>query len=358
MNQKQVKTNDVIEELKSSMTNLTDLSKTLQSLSGRLSLIGDECQKINNVSKQLQSYVSKMQKSLVLIENQKENESIDDFWLYKQHLSFRGLLQMSNSQAKRNWSPERYENTFRKHLLELNKRASTFCHLKDVCIYQVLFNFLVYISKYNGYVYGGFVRDFLVPLIVYEQKFDDLDFKDIDIWFSNECEAEAFIKSFQQNSPKLIPDAINQVIPLEEYGCGQHFTRKKYYFCYNHVALFMVDVVIAQQLPVNDFSVNLLMFQAKDHDLTQSSLSCFSVGENPDGDYYKYSVLILIEMIANYQTDILKGYRQMSSYPIADYRHIVKSRCERMVKWGWSLRKEDPQSLGNLGEPATQMVIP
>jgi hypothetical protein len=337
LDHEKVETNDAIEELKSSITNLTDIAKTLQSLSGRLSrrlsLIGDECRNINSVSKQLQSNLPKMQKSLELIENQKKSDSDDSFWLYKQPISVEYL-----STVHRNWSPERFEQTFKKHLLRLDRVASTHCNIADVDVYQVLFNFLFHISKYNGHVYGGLVRDFLVPLIIYGQNINDLDFKDIDIWFPNQSVADAFILSLnRERFPKLIPDAHNQALPLEEYGCGQPFTRKKFYFCFNHVSLFMVDVVIAQQLPVNDFSVNLLMFQAKDQNFIQSSLSCFSVGENPDGDYYKYSVLMLLEMIANCHTEKLTGYRNLLQLRDANYRHIGESRCERMIKWGWSL---------------------
>src|ERR1700677_5154944 len=117
LNHKQLKTTDSIEDLKSSITNLIDLAKTLQNVSGSLSLIGDECKNIASVSKQLQSNLSKIQKSLDPIETQKTSDSIDKFWLYQQSLAFIPLFSLPNPQVQRNWAPERSGKTFKKHLL-------------------------------------------------------------------------------------------------------------------------------------------------------------------------------------------------------------------------------------------------
>lgn len=322
-----VKTNDVIEDLKSSITNLIDLAKSLQSLSGRLSLIGDECKNINNMSKQFQSNLYKMQKSINVIELQRIDDTDSNFWCSIHPKVFKQLLEVPNQRLNKHWSFERVGATFKKYLSDSQH---------DFNPYDVLFNFLFYISRCNGYVYGGFVRDFLVPVLIYGQNVVSVDFKDIDIWFSNQSQADDFVNSFNQKQ-KLV-----QLIELydspgrEEYGCGGSFTRKKLNFCFEHKPLFLVDVMVARQLPVNDFSVNLLMFKAKDPNFTNASLSWFSVGEDYDGEYYKYSPLILIEMIAVKNTDLLKGYCNFSQIT-KDYKQIVKMRRQRMVEWGWTI---------------------
>ena len=91
-------------------------------------------------------------------------------------------------------------------------------------MYTKYYLILYFTSKYNGYVYGDLVRDFLVPLIIYGQNINNSDFKDIDI-----CKCPAN-------------------------------------FCYNYVPLFMIDVMSFHQLSVNDFLVNLLIFGSRDQD--------------------------------------------------------------------------------------------
>lgn len=330
------KTNDEIENLKSSISNLTDLVKSLQSLSGRLSLIGDECKNISNLSKQFQSNVSKMQKSLTIIEleEQKISQSSEDFWLKPHPKVFKQLLPIENKQLQTNFTPNRDDKTFKQYLSKIQQDYR-------LCVndaYDLLFNFILHISESNGYIYGGFVRDFVVPVLVYGQNATCVDFKDIDIWFENQSLADDFINGLnQQNSDvQLIPQThLPDESPNQGYGCGHPFTRKRKLFTFQTVPLFMVDVVVAQQLPVNDFSVNLLMFKAKDRNLENISLSWFCVGQNYDGEFYKYSVLILIEMIANHITDKLSGYMNLPKGINNDYKRIVKDRCDRMIEWGW-----------------------
>ena len=325
-NQNQINTNDAIDDLKSSITNLVNFSKSLQSLSGRLSLIGEECKNINGMIGQFQSNLSKMQKSLSLIEIEKANNSENGFWLKSCPKHFNPLLEKSTILSP----PRRDEATFRKYLSRINIEFD---------VHNILFNLLGHIAKYNGYVYGGFVRDFLVPGLVYGENLSSLDFKDIDIWFSDQSQADNFIQSFnQQNSAKLIDNKsrANQK-PVEEYGCGHPFTRHKFYFSFDKIPLFMVDVVVAKQLPVNDFSVNLLIFKAKNLDFHNLSLSWFSVGEDYDGQYCHYSPLILMMMIKNRQTDLLPGYQLPSSLSVdSNFKYVVGFRCKRMIGWGWT----------------------
>ncbi len=327
-----MKTNKAIEDLKSSMTNLTDIVKTLQSLSGRLSSIGDECKNIGNVSKQLQSQVSKMEKSLCVVETKFHDSNPNLSWYqYKQISFFEPLLKPT---VNRHWSFERRDKTFKKHLLNIGFEA-----FYDL---NYLYNFLYHVSKYNGYVYGGLVRDFIVPIFVYGTNSDNLDFKDIDIWFSNQSDSDDFIESLNKGIAHLSAQEMDTYDVLEGYGAGQKFTRRKFHYSFNNLPLFMVDIMVSEQLPVNDFSVNLLLFRAKNQDFKNMSLSWFSVGDNPDAESYKYSVMDLIQMIEKKNTDVLKGYSnhyKSNKKAIDNYSIIIESRLKRMEEWGWTLTK-------------------
>jgi hypothetical protein len=182
------------------------------------------------------------------------------------------------------------------------------------------------------------VRDFLVPLLIYGKEVNDLDFKDIDIWFAKSEDADQLIESLKsdQGMVKLIPQPSNDIAPIDDYGCGQLFTRKKFYFCLVNQPLFMVDIMVAEQIPVNDFSVNLLMFKPKQRNFEGVNLSWFPVGNNPDGESYRYSTLMLLEMIANHQTDFLAGYQLLSKETGKDNRVMIfQRRCKEMSDRGW-----------------------
>ena len=142
-NNELVNTNDAIEELKSSVNNIDQLSKTLKSLSVQLSYVADKCEDVYSVSNKLQSHVCDMLKSLRSIENKKQNEPIDNMWLYKQQLSFKPLLSLPTSPFERNLTSERCEQTFKKYLLGLNELAARQYQIENVNPYQVLFNLLV-----------------------------------------------------------------------------------------------------------------------------------------------------------------------------------------------------------------------
>jgi hypothetical protein len=120
--QEQVKTNDVSEEIKASLTNLIDLGRTLQSLSGRLSLIAEECRKIDGVSRQVQSNVSLLQRSLSVMQQPKVIYVSDsNRWIYHQSLEFKSLF---TAPKKRKWPLVTNLATFKKFLSELHDDAN------------------------------------------------------------------------------------------------------------------------------------------------------------------------------------------------------------------------------------------
>jgi hypothetical protein len=105
------------------------------------------------------------------------------------------------------------------------------------------------------------------------------------------------------------------------------------------------------------------MFKAKHSDFSQLSiLSCFSVGDNPDGESYKYSPLMLINQIGNQITEKLTGYQKaydgyrkiqidpeytpvpsclLSTNSTSIYiLQIAPQRCLEMIKWGWTITNE------------------
>lgn len=105
-------------------------------------------------------------------------------------------------------------------------------------------------AEYNGVVFGGYVRDIIIPLKKLNRNLEQLDFKDLDFWFQSKSNAERFI-------------AVSGLTP------GQHETfdnpsghypvcRNQHLYHYKGKPFVIVDVMITDFYPVCDFSVNLV----------------------------------------------------------------------------------------------------
>lgn len=105
-------------------------------------------------------------------------------------------------------------------------------------------------SKCNGKVYGGFVRDYLVPFLNNRRTFKP---KDIDMWFDCETNIDTFIKDLRN---------VYNVFNIFKFGPGQ------YGININRTILSVesngksvdIDLVYSLELPVNDFNVNKLCY--------------------------------------------------------------------------------------------------
>lgn len=133
-----------------------------------MSLIADECKNISNIGKQFQSNLSKMHKYVDLLENEKKTNSVDNFLHHSYPTKFSPPLFSTN----RNWCTKRSEKTFKQHLSNSSDLPAS--------PHNILFNFLFHISQYNGYIFGGFVRDFLVPVLIYSQ---NVTFWQSNLWY-------------------------------------------------------------------------------------------------------------------------------------------------------------------------------
>lgn len=105
-------------------------------------------------------------------------------------------------------------------------------------------------SKHNGVVFGGYVRDVIVPTTQLGYTLDQVDFKDMDFWFTSKDDANAFIA---ENN--LVLDEQNK--PTNEVG--YYPVDKNTHFLMLGIELYVLcDIMICDFYPVCDFSVNLL----------------------------------------------------------------------------------------------------
>lgn len=104
-------------------------------------------------------------------------------------------------------------------------------------------------SLYNGRVYGGFVRNVIVP-----RKSDNkchVKFKDVDIWFQKDEDASNFVYDLNE---RLEVSRIDNANKHEKYP----FTRRQYDLYQFKTLIAFIDVIVSEKMPVDDFNVNCL----------------------------------------------------------------------------------------------------
>lgn len=133
----------------------------------------------------------------------------------------------------------------------------------------------------NGASFGGFVRDYIVR---------QRDFSDLDIWFKREEDANEFLLQLSSMNCKFVKSLqVDQVdnknedellLPLPLIFNGIHqfetdndypFQRMKIYLVFKNIGEnkedqeinVPIDVVVSSYFPVNDFDVNLGVWNSK-----------------------------------------------------------------------------------------------
>lgn len=116
-------------------------------------------------------------------------------------------------------------------------------------------------SIYNGEVYGGFVRDVIVPRI--NDPNCDALFKDIDIWFHNEKCSLGFTEVLQYIFKIEKVSFLDRDVDYSKTSNDLKFSRRQYriYSQNGDKFLFHIDVITSDKLPVNDFNVNTITYK-------------------------------------------------------------------------------------------------
>jgi hypothetical protein len=313
-----------------------------------LSSLASQCQDISKIGTELQSCADKSKKMITQLKSNSESRvdshanfvnempKIDDLHSTYQCIYDRNCLKIKN---------EKYgDNTYYGFMFGGGDDPSR--RLK------IIFTFLSMSAKKNGYVFGGFIRDIIVPRMIYKTPENLLEFKDIDIWFKNKSDLDNFIEDINKNTNGVWSLKEN---PIESYTNklrnnyneiydAMYRCQYTLYFCGMDIAL--VDFVVSDQIPVNDFNVNLLIMKPRDNDFGKIAVNWFEVGCNKSGDHCKYSVISLINNIGNKCVELLDTYNKMRhdkikwEPPMNDFHSIVKSRIKRMKDWKWKILNE------------------
>jgi hypothetical protein len=169
-------------------------------------------------------------------------------------------------------------------------------------------------SKNNGRVFGGYLRDVLIPCEVDPSL--KVSFNDIDIWFMTELEAIMFINDIND-----INDSFNlrEIVQMEIKPKTIHYTfgRQQYHLYQNNKCVLWIDVIISDIIPVDDFDVNYLTC------IIEDDIKIFkSFSEN-------YTTEDLISKIKSRRVSILDSYVLKLINDNASFHHIFNKRINR-----------------------------
>lgn len=178
-------------------------------------------------------------------------------------------------------------------------------------------------GKYGGRVFGGFVRNILIPKTFNQYIYG---YKDVDIWFQTNDAAEAFVVEMGVKLIKLDEN------PNHKSDISYPFTRQQYilkgtrdFICMddNVVDGIIIDVIVSENLPVNDFNVN---------QLTYSPVEGYK-------SFGKETTEKLMSAIIHKVADMLP------TYDIGDKKsqqfQYQRKRIERMMSCGWMITHKD-----------------
>jgi len=110
----------------------------------------------------------------------------------------------------------------------------------------------------KGRVYGGFVRDVVIPRIHIPNC--KVSFKDIDIWFKTSNDSKAFVNALELALNIQKHSFLDRSL---DYPDSFKFTREQYrvYSPDGSEFLFHIDVITSHKLPVDDFNVNTITYK-------------------------------------------------------------------------------------------------
>ena len=186
---------------------------------------------------------------------------------------------------------------------------------------------IVLAQKYNGKVFGGYVRDVIAKILLGEE-YTSLHFKDVDLWFRKQEDVDAFLK--EAGTRLRFNPTASVEMTKDMYG----FLRKQYFFEVNGTCLTWFDIIISEEFPVNDFDVNMLTATVT------FNKKKFNWDYNPVSMDKSNTVVSLLALINKKKATMTKEYQELLVQP-----RFKMSRTERVkkrfLKRGWTITNFD-----------------
>ena len=167
-------------------------------------------------------------------------------------------------------------------------------------------------GTYGGRVFGGFMRDVIVPRMFNPKC--QVKFKDVDIWFTSQENAKAFVCEMGRD--------LKLMIDVQPENTVYKFQRQQYYLYKYDTCVAWIDVVVSETIPVNDFNINRLT-------------CCYTQKTKQFESYGPENKLALMDAIKNKCATMLPEYEEFLS---GQYRSCHVQRLNRIyLQRGWNV---------------------
>jgi hypothetical protein len=228
--------------------------------------------------------------------------------------TFKFLSQLKNFwQLKHDYYTMQFDNVTRVDKVSTDRAKSYWNSNQDMTVFkQTLTNvhdMLTVAAKYEGKVFGGFVRNVLIPHAFNKPV---SGYKDVDLWFTSETYATKFINDMAKQLYKLPELCYNDNKDIYD------FDRQQYLLIGENMEDLYIDIIVSPHgVPVNDFHVNQLCYN-------------ITAGFTSYGDYPTHMVLYAI---MNKKTHVLPTY---SCYSYID--DIIKNKHSNIYNYPYRNR--------------------
>lgn len=119
---------------------------------------------------------------------------------------------------------------------------------------QIIEEIITLANKNEGKIFGGYVRDVIIPGKI--NPVIGADFKDIDIWFDSEDNADIFVKCLK----KFYDIKENYGYDVKAGTVNYTFARKQCAVKFTETLYLWIDIVTSDIFPVDDFDVNCFVY--------------------------------------------------------------------------------------------------
>jgi hypothetical protein len=187
-------------------------------------------------------------------------------------------------------------------------------------VFNAVFDTIKVASKNHGRVFGGFVRDVIVRIENegYEN-IKDYKFKDIDLWFQTDVDAENFIIQMGDKFVYVENATVDLKSNIDTMNLYP-FSRKQYHLVLYNITIAWFDIIVNDTIPVDDFDINTLTYQINNDKFKACS-------------YGSKSEEVLKNSIVEKKAEVLSSYvdrMRVHCYPTKRLQH-------RYIERGWKI---------------------
>lgn len=173
-------------------------------------------------------------------------------------------------------------------------------------------------TKFEGEVFGGYVRDVIVPRLANPKC--KVEFKDVDVWFRTQENADNFVK--------VMGKSFVEATRVESPSMYK-FIRQQYMFFRYNTFIVCFDVIVSPILPVDDFNVNQLTYGYNGNEFR-----AYALGDQSVDDLKRAIHTKIAKMLPGYKEKLTRPYD--GKLDVAQI-HINRLKT-RYLERGWTIQ--------------------